>query len=220
MTCRSRRLAGPDDGGQCVGGRGGVRPLGRRAGAVRARSRRRRESSRTTLPDDVCGYSATLEPVRPVERRARLTATCGTRRCPPTGSRTRDGRWDRVGRVRLVLGRRRPLGLADPSLRPLGTARRPVVLDAGPGVGARRGSPGPSAPGYVGWCALGHDNLPVHGFGGFTGGVSYSRGGRSAATITGAGGASSRGSTSSRDRPSAAGRSTRGRSPARSRRVS
>ena len=43
-----------------------------------------------------------------------------------------DGRWSFVGVVRLDLGRRRPLDLADASLRPLGLSRHRLVLDSRP----------------------------------------------------------------------------------------
>ena len=63
--------------------------------------------------------------------------------------------------VRLDLGRRRPLDLADAPLRPLG-----LLDDRWYWIPGRRWGPAwvswVSAPGYVGWCPLGFDNRPLY----------------------------------------------------------
>ena len=56
-----------------------------------------------------------------------------------------DGYWSPIRSVRLDVDRRRPLVVADASLRPLGSCRRPLVLDSRPHVGTGLGVVGGGA---------------------------------------------------------------------------
>ena len=71
------------------------------------------------------------------------------------------GRWASAPPVRLDVDRRRSLGVADASLRPLGLLGRRVVLDSRRARGAPAWVSWAYAPGYVSWCPLGWNNRPV-----------------------------------------------------------